>query len=137
MKKPLARRLVAAVLLSTAFLLGAARLPAEAGIVFFGSTGLSVDGLKGWLGEKHREDRIVVRTDESPVHLMFFWDGPGLEPRLSISDSKGVAVADLDLARGNRVTLNARGEFVCVISARRGSGHWFCVVLGGKEWDAR
>ena len=137
MKKLLARKLVAAVLLSTAFLLGAARLPAEAGIVFFGSTGLSVDGLKGWLGEKHREDRIVVRTDESPVHLMFFWDGPGLEPRLSISDSKGVAVADLDLARGNRVTLNARGEFVCVISAKKGSGHWFCVVLGGKEWDAR
>jgi hypothetical protein len=137
MKKPLARRLVAAVLLSAAFLLGAARLPAEAGIVFFGSTGLSVDGLKGWLGEKHREDRIVARTDESPVHLMFFWDGPDLEPRLSISDSKGAAVADLDLTRGNRVTLNARGEFVCVISAKKGSGHWFCVVLGGKEWDAR
>ena len=91
MRRPLARRLIASAFLCAAFLLGAARLSAEAGIVFFGSTGLSVDGLKGWLGEKHREDRIVVRTDESPIHLMFFWDGPDLEPRLSISDAKGAA----------------------------------------------
>jgi hypothetical protein len=137
MRKLHARRLVASAFLCAAFLFGAARLPAEAGIVFFGSTGLSVDGLKGWLGEKHREDRIVVRTDESPIHLMFFWDGSDLQPRLSISDAKGAAIADLDLTKGNRVTLNARGEFVCMISAKKGSGHWFCVVLGGKEWDAR
>ena len=64
---------------------------AEAGIVFFGSTGLSMDGLKGWLGEKDPEDRIVVRTDESPTHLLFIWDSPDLQPRLSISDAKGAA----------------------------------------------
>ena len=136
MKRPCARHIALALLLAGLFL-SAAHLSAEAGIVFFGSTGLSMDGLKGWLGEKDPDDRIVVRTDESPTHLLFIWDSPDLQPRLVISDTKGVVVADLNLTKGNRVTLNARGEFVCVISRKSGSGHWFCVVLGTKEWDAR
>jgi hypothetical protein len=136
MKKPSARSIASVVLLAC-LLLSAAGLSAEAGIVFHGSTGLSMDGLKGWLGEKDPEDRIVVRTDESPTHLLFIWDSPDLQPRLTVSDAKGVLIADLDLTKGNRVTLNARGEFICVISRRTGSGHWFCVVLGAREWDAR
>jgi hypothetical protein len=136
MKKPSARS-IAAVVLIACLLLSAAALSAEAGIAFYGSTGLSMDGLKGWLGEKDPEDRIIVRTDESPTHLLFIWDSPDLQPRLTISDAKGVQIADLDLTKGNRVTLNAKGEFVCVISRRAGSGHWFCVVLGAREWDAR
>jgi hypothetical protein len=136
MKKPSARSIASVVLLA-GLLLSAASLFAEAGIAFYGSTGLSMDGLKGWLGEKDPEDRIIVRTDESPTHLLFIWDSPDLQPRLTISGAKGIQIADLDLTKGNRVTLNARGEFVCVISRRAGSGHWFCVVLGAREWDAR
>jgi hypothetical protein len=130
-------KLLALAALLAGSLLSPACLAAEAGIVFFGSTGLSLDGLKGWLGDKHTEDRIVVRTDESPIHLLFLWDAADLQPRLSISDAKGARIADLDLTKGNRVTLNARGEFVCVISRTKGSGHWLCVVLGAREWDAR
>ena len=135
--KKLRVRHLALALLAALVLLPAARVSAEAGIVFFGSTGLAMDGLKGFLGEKDTEDRIVLRTDESPTHLVFIWDSPDLKPRLTISDAKGALVADLDLANGNRVTLHAKGEFVCVLSRRSGSGHWFCVVLGAREWDAR
>jgi hypothetical protein len=44
-------------------------------------------------------------------------------------------VADVDLTAGNKITLTGGGEFRCVISARKGTGHWLCVVLSGREWD--
>jgi hypothetical protein len=128
MKNPVYAALIAALLCA-----GAAW--GEAGVVFYGSTGLSTEGLKGYLGEKHRRERIVVQSDESPVYLLFFWDSKDLQPMVSVSDSKGGKVADIDLTKGNIVTLKKRGRYVCMLSARQGSGHWFCVVMGGREWD--
>jgi len=117
-----------------ALLLCAAALQAEVEIAGFGSTGLALDGQKGYLGPYDDWDRIVVRTDEPIVFLLFFWNGSGLEPRLRV-EKNGALIADLDLAKGNTVRLEGGGEFKCTISARAGSGHWFCVLLSGREWD--
>jgi hypothetical protein len=108
---------------------------AEAGIVVYGSTGLPVEGLQGWLGSGHERDRIVVRTDETPVYIIFFWDSRDLVPDVAVTDATGSRVGEFDLTRGNRVTLSRPGEFVCTITARKGSGHWYCVVLSGRTWD--
>jgi hypothetical protein len=121
---------VAAVLL-----LCAAAAWGETRLLFHGSTGLSTDGLNGYLGEKHPKERIVVQSDESPVYLLFFWDSKDLQPVVSVSGSKGEKIAEIDLSKGNIVTFKRPGRYVCTLSARRGSGHWFCVLLGGREWD--
>ncbi len=107
----------------------------ETGVVFYGSTGLSTEGLKGYLGDKHAQERIVIQSDESPVYLLFFWDSRDLKPTIAVSDAKGAKVADIDLTKGNIVTLKKKGRYVCMLSTRQGSGHWFCVVMGGREWD--
>ena len=73
-------------------------------------------------------------ADESPVYLIFLWDGKDLVPGLTVTQ-KGSTVADLDLSAGNKVTLTGGGEFLCRITARKGTGHWLCVVLSGREWE--
>lgn len=108
---------------------------AEVQLVPYGSTGLGADALKGWLGAEHRQDRIVVKSDESPVYLLFYWDSGAFEPVVKIADAAGKPVAEVDLTKGNLVTLQKPGQYVCIISARKGSGHWLCVVLSGREWD--
>jgi hypothetical protein len=124
-----------AVLLGLALAMAVAPLPAEVQIVFHGSTGLGLDGLKGYLGDQDRQDRIVVYTDESPVHLLFFWDSPSLDPWVTVTDAKGVTVGEYQLGKANRIILGRPGRYVLMLAARSGAGHWFCVVLGSREWD--
>jgi hypothetical protein len=124
-----------AVLLGLALVLAAASLPAEVQIVFHGSTGLGLDGLKGYLGDQDRQERIVVYTDEAPVHLLFFWDSPSLDPWVTVTDAKGAAVGEYQLGKANRVILGRPGRYVLKLAAKSGAGHWFCVVLGSREWD--
>jgi hypothetical protein len=116
--------------------LAAAPLPAEVEIVFHGSTGLGLDGLKGYLGDGDRQDRIVVWSDEAPVHLLFFWDSPSLDPWVTVTDAKGLPIGEYQLGKANRVVLGRPGRYVLTIEVRKGEGHWFCVVLGSREWDA-
>jgi len=125
-----------AVLIGFALALAASSLVAEVEIVFHGSTGLGLDGLKGYLGGGDLQDRIVVRTDEAPVHLLFFWDSPSLDPWVTVTDAKGALVGEYQLGTTNRVVLGRPGRYVLMLSARKGEGHWFCVVLGSREWDA-
>ncbi len=129
------RRATRGCLLAAVLACAAAGAWGEAEIVVYGSTGLPVDGLQGWLGSGHESDRIVVRTDEAPVHVLFFWDSEDLTPFVTVTDSAGSRVGEFDLTRRNRVTLERTGEFVCTITARKGSGHWFCVVMSGWTWD--
>jgi hypothetical protein len=98
------------------------------------SSGLGLDGRKGYLSAEDSQDQFVVSTDEKLVFLLFSWDGKDLAPSLKV-ERKGALVAQIDLTKGNRVSLTGGGEFVCTISARKGTGHWICVVLSGKEWD--
>jgi hypothetical protein len=129
------RRAIFAAALGLALALAAAPLSAEVQIVVHGSTGLGLDGLKGYLGEQDRRDRIVVLTDEAPVHLLFFWDSPSLDPWVTVTDAKGAAVGEFALGKANRVVLGRPGRYVLMLEARSGAGHWFCVVLGSREWD--
>jgi len=129
------RRVIRIAALGFYLAVAAASVPAEVQIVVHGSTGLGLDGLKGFLGEQDRKDRIVVLTDESPVHLLFFWDSPSLDPWVTVTDAKGAAVGEFALGKANRVVLGRPGRYVLVIEARSGAGHWFCVVLGSREWD--
>ncbi len=122
-------------LLAAAFVMAAASAAAEVEVVVYGSTGLPVNGLQGWLGQGHERDRLVVRTDEAPVYLLFLWDSRDLTPVVSITDAAGARVGDFDLSRGNRVMLARPGEFVCMLSASKGSGHWLCVAMSGRVWD--
>ena len=115
-------------------ILAAAGLWAEAEILYYGSSGLATDGLKGYIGEKHPQERIVVRADEAPVYLLFFWDNEDLALQASIVDAGGTQIALLDLSKGNTITFSAKGEYVCTLSAKSGSGHWFCAILGSREW---
>jgi hypothetical protein len=108
---------------------------AEAQLVPYGSTGLGTDALKGWLGADHAQDRIVVKTSEAPVYLLFYWDSAGMEPVVKIADAGGKPVADVDLTKGNLVTLKKAGQYICTLSTKKGSGHWVCLLLGGREWD--
>jgi hypothetical protein len=112
----------------------ASSLPADVQVDFLRSTGLGVDGRKGYLSAQDSVDQFVVVADESPIYLLFLWDGKDLVPTLTVTQ-KGSTVANLDLSTGNKVRLTGGGEFLCTISARRGTGHWLCVVLSGKEWD--
>jgi hypothetical protein len=117
------------------FTLSAAGSWAEAQLVPYGSTGLGTDALKGWLGAGHAQDRIVVKTNEAPVYLLFYWDTGAMEPLVKIVDAEGKLVAEIDLTKGNLVTLKKPGQYVCTLSTMKGSGHWLCVLLGGREWD--
>jgi hypothetical protein len=98
------------------------------------SSGLGLEGRKGYLSAQDSQDQFVVSADESPIYLLFFWDGKDLAPSLKV-EKKGAPVAEFDLTAGNKVRLTGGGEFVCTISARKGTGHWACVVLSGREWD--
>lgn len=129
------RRAIRIAALGFFLAVAAAPVPAEVQIVYHGSTGLGLDGLKGYLGEQDRKDRIVVLTDEAPVHLLFFWDSPSLDPWVTVADAKGAAVGEFALGKANRVVLGRPGRYVLMIEARSGAGHWFCVVLGSREWD--
>jgi len=118
-----------------ALLFGAASsLAADVEVDFLRSTGLGLDGRKGFLSAQDSVDQFVVVADESPVYLIFLWDGKDLVPGLTVTQ-KGSTVADLDLSAGNKVTLTGGGEFLCRITARKGTGHWLCVVLSGREWE--
>jgi hypothetical protein len=107
---------------------------ADARIVGALGAGLGVEGRKGFLGPTNTHTSFVVRTDESPVYLFFIWDGKDLEPWVRI-EKKGTPIVEVDLTKGNRVTLTGGGTFTLTVSAHAGSGHWMCVVLGGREWD--
>jgi hypothetical protein len=117
-----------------ALLFGAASaLPADVQVDFLRSTGLGLDGRKGFLSAQDSVDQFVVMADESPVYLLFLWDDKDLVPGLKVTRG-GTTVADLDLSTGNKVRLTGGGEFLCTIAARKGTGHWLCVVLSGREW---
>jgi hypothetical protein len=96
--------------------------------------GLGVEGRKGFIGPANTHTSFVVRADESPAYLLFVWDGKDLEPWVRV-ERKGTQIVEVDLTKGNRVTLTGGGTFTLTISAHAGSGHWMCVVLGGREWD--
>jgi hypothetical protein len=96
--------------------------------------GLGVEGRKGFLGATNTHTSFVVRTDESPTYLFFLWDGTDLQPWVRI-EKKGAQIVEVDLTKGNRVTLTGRGTFTITVLAHAGSGHWLCVALGGREWD--
>ena len=118
-----------------ALLFGAAfSLAADVQVDFLKSTGLGLDGRKGYLGSQDSADQFVVVADESPVYLLFLWDGKDLVPALKVTQ-RGSTVANIDLSTGNKIRLTGGGEFLCTISARKGTGHWLCVVLSGREWD--
>jgi len=96
--------------------------------------GLGVEGRKGFLGPSNTHTSFVVRADESPAYLLFVWDGKDLEPWVRI-EKKGAQIIEVDLTKGNRITLTGGGTFTLTVSAHAGSGHWLCVALGGREWD--
>lgn len=98
------------------------------------STGLGLDGRKGYLSAQDSQDQFVVSTDESPIYLLFLWDSKDLALSLKV-EKKGAPAAEFDLTAGSRVRLSESGELFCTISARRGTGHWACVILSGREWD--
>jgi hypothetical protein len=131
------RRATSAIILAALGLFAVVGAGAEARIVFYGSTGLSLDGLKGYLGAQDRQERIVVETDESPVHVLFFWDSPSLDPWVTVTDAKGAVVGAYQLGKANRVSLGRPGRYVLMLSSKGGEGHWYCVLLGSREWDAR
>jgi hypothetical protein len=99
------------------------------------SSGLGLDGRKGYLSAQDNQDQFVVSTDEPLIFLFFSWDDKDLAPSLKV-ERKGALVAEFDLAKGSKISLTGGGDFVCAISARTGTGHWVCVVLSGKEWES-
>ena len=125
------------VLLAAIGLFSGAAAGADARIAFYGSTGLSVDSLAGYLGALDRQERIVVETDEAPVHLFFLWGSTDLDPWATVTDAAGRTVGAFALTPGNRITLTAPGRYVVVLEARRGAGHWLCVLLSGRQWETR
>ena len=126
-----------AVLLAVFGLFAGTAAGADARIAFYGSTGLSVDSLAGYLGDQDRQERIVVETDEAPVHLFFLWGSTDLDPWATVTDAAGRTVGAFALTPGNRITLTAPGRYVVMLEARSGSGHWLCVLLSGRQWDTR
>ena len=126
-----------AVLLAALGLFAGPQAGADARIAFYGSTGLSVDSLAGYLGDQDRQERIVVETDEAPVHLFFLWGSTDLDPWATVTDAAGRTVGAFALTPGNRITLTAPGRYVVMLEARSGAGHWLCVLLSGRQWDTR
>ena len=96
--------------------------------------GLGVEGRQGFIGPSNTHTSFVVTTDESVSYALFIWDGKELDPWVRI-EKKGTPIVEVDLAKGNRVTLKGAGTYALTISAHAGSGHWMCVLLGGQEWD--
>ena len=109
-------------------------LAADARILSQAGAGLGVEGRRGYLGPANTHTSFVVRADESLVYLVFLWDGSDLEPWVRV-EKKGTPITEMDLSKGNRITLKGGGTFTLTVSAQKGSGHWLCVVLGGREWD--
>ena len=127
-RKVLSVAIVFLLSLPTLAMFADVRIPGSLG------AGLGVEGRKGFLGPSNTHTSFVVRADESPAYLLFVWDGKDLEPWVRI-EKKGAQIVEVDLTKGNRITLAGGGTFTLTISAHAGSGHWLCVVLGGKEWD--
>jgi hypothetical protein len=100
-----------------------------------GSTGLAVEGLKGYIGGPDSKERILIKSDEPQAFLLFFWDSKDLALALTVTDKSGKLVAEIDLSKGNLLTLSRPGEYVCILSAKKGSGHWTCIAMGSREWD--
>ena len=117
-----------------AFILASLGAFAEARILGALGAGLGVEGRKGFIGPSNTHTSFVVRADESPTYLFFLWDGKDLEPWVRV-EKKGSPILEVDLTKGNRVTLSGTGTFTITISAHAGGGHWLCVALGGREWD--
>jgi hypothetical protein len=128
-------KVIRAVFTVVLALAAAAAVHAEVEVAAYGSTGLKMEGLHGWVGPGHESERIVIRTDEAPVYVIFQWDARDFAPVLTVADSTGADSRDYDLTRGSRVTLGRPGVYVCTLSARKGTGHWFCVVISGRTWD--
>ncbi len=128
------KKIVLCAALASLFALPVLTTFADVRIVGALGAGLGVEGRKGFLGSSNTHTSFVVRADESPAYLLFIWDGKDLEPWVRI-EKKGAAIIEVDLTKGNRVTLTGGGTFTLTVSAHAGSGHWMCVVLGGREWD--
>ena len=58
-------------------------------------------------------------------------------PIVTVTDAAGRTVGAFALTPGNRITLTAPGRYVVMLEARSGAGHWLCVLLSGRQWDAR
>jgi hypothetical protein len=123
------------VLLFSAFCFSSQSAWAEVGIRTNGSTGLTVEGLKGYIGGPDAKERIVITSDEPQAFLLFFWDSNDLALSLTVTDSAGKRVAELDLSKGNVLTLSKPDQYVCTLYAKKGAGHWTCIVMGSREWD--
>jgi hypothetical protein len=128
------KRIVLFAALVSLFALPVLTTLADVRIVGSLGAGLEVEGRKGFLGPSNTHTSFVVRADESPAYLLFIWDGKDLEPWVRI-EKKSAPIVEVDLTQGNRITLSGSGTFTLTISAHAGSGHWMCVVLGGREWD--
>ncbi len=107
----------------------------EVRITANGSTGLAAEGLKGYLSRADRQERILITTDEPQAYLLFFWDSKDLALTLAVTETSGKRVAEIDLSKGNILTLSKPGSYVCLLTARSGEGHWLCIALGSREWD--
>jgi hypothetical protein len=60
---------------------------AEVQIDLLRSTGLGLDGRKGYLSAQDSRDQFVVSTDESPIYLLFLWDSKDLALSLKVAVS--------------------------------------------------
>jgi hypothetical protein len=129
------KNIISALMMCFLFLVTQAVIWGDVEILNYGSTGLATDGLTGYLGELHPQDRIVVTSDESVAYLLFYWDSTDLQPVATVTDKAGFKKGEFDLTKENYVTLEKPGEYVCMLSTRKGSGHWFCVVMSGREWN--
>ena len=108
---------------------------ADVQITLNGSTGLALEGLKGYLGGSDLKERILIRSDEPQAYIMFFWDSKDLEITLTLRDKSGKIVTEMNLVKGNILTISKPGNYECTLTAKKGSGHWLCVLLGSREWD--
>jgi len=120
-------------ILAVVFILAALSLSADARVLSQAGAGIGVEGRRGFLGPSNTHTSFVVRADEPVVYLVFLWDAD-LQPLVRI-EKKGTPITQVDLTAGNRITLQGGGTFTLTISAQKGSGHWLCVALGGREWD--
>jgi len=121
------------LILAAALSLAALAASADARVLSQSGAGIGVEGRRGFLGPSNTHTSFVVRADEPVVYLLFLWDGD-LGPLVRV-EKKGSPITQVDLSAGNRITLQGGGTFTLTISAEKGSGHWLCVALGGREWD--
>ena len=129
------KNLFRSCLLILAFVCASAPSWADVQVTANGSTGLAAEGLKGYLGGTDLRERILIKTDEPQAYLLFFWDSRDLALTLTVTDMSGKRVAEIDLSKGNILTLSGPGSYVCMLTARKGTGHWLCIALGSREWD--